>query len=166
MNVKDTPANTQRLVQVLDYLHSNMQTATKIITWTSNKCTHQHITHFIGLAAQFAILPYVRAKFPKKGKQLGTVTRQLLLLESAIFGWDCFLIEMISEFKYQESFAGVSRLELIEFLFDFGADMSCHTGSQISKKVERRYGPHNEYGNAVLERLRKTRSSSRASRKF
>ncbi|KAH8777047.1 hypothetical protein F5882DRAFT_408405 [Hyaloscypha sp. PMI_1271] len=169
MKVKDTRSNTKRLIQILEHLHSNMQKVMESITWMSIRCTLLHKTDFIGLAAQFAIQPYVRAKISKKGKVHGLDTGQMSVLESVIFGWDCFPMEMIDELKCRENFASSARLELIGYLIEIGADTSCtcHTGDQISEAVVKRYGPSDEYGDAVLELLKKASApAGRSSKRF
>lgn len=180
MNVKDTPHNTPRLVKILDHLNSNLQTimqrpetlrsARHHIIWRSIRCTCDHKTDFIGLAAQFAIGPYVRAKVSKIGKPSDTNAGEMSLLESAVFGWDCFPVDMIDELKGRENFVTKSRLELVEFLIKIGADTSqfCHTGSPISKAIKERYGEEDEFGeyaNEVLKLL-KAKPFSKPSKLF
>jgi hypothetical protein len=176
MMVKNTPASTTRLIRILEHLDSNMQTIINLsgkaaargcsgntaqhrIIWTSHQCPSPHDTTFVGLAAQFAVVPYLRAKITNKASLRSADTGKMSVLEGAVFGWECFPTEPFGELKCSNNFTDAHRLELIEFLLKVGADATqrCHTGKEISEEIKARYSKHDKYANAILLMLKKTR---------
>ena len=116
---KNTPASTARLIRILEHLDSNMQTIINLsgkaaargcsgntaqhhIIWTSHQCPSPHDTTFVGLAAQFAVVPYLRAKITNKASLRSADTGNMSVLEGAVFGWVCFPTEPFFEPEIQQ----------------------------------------------------------------
>lgn len=152
-NVVDLPETARQLIKNLDRMnwmlsHSNDPTLYSAGHWSTTKfrqdiqqrCKGSRVENcFVGLAAQFAILPYVRAKVSQKPGLLRTKWRhqQISLLESAIFGWEgdaaspsdsniygrIFVVDAESvppEYKLSRWFCTPQRMEIIRYLLEAG----------------------------------------------
>lgn len=95
--------------------------------------------NFLGLAAQFAMLPYVKYKVLRDPKILETEYFEITILECAIFGFKkiCRPDVAVLADHYLRSSTDI-RLNLVEFLLDQGALQGAKPGPKGSRTRELR----------------------------
>lgn len=87
---------------------------------TYAEITPPHV-NFLGLAAQFAVLPYVRHKVLQNPKVLATNWEEITIVECAIFGFKHFCLDEFADFiAHYGDFSACNRLELVGFLLEQG----------------------------------------------
>lgn len=95
--------------------------------------------NFLGLAAQFAILPYVKHKVLESPKILKTKHTEITILECAIFGFREFCRPDVADLAdYYLRSSTDSRLMLVGFLLDQGALRGAKPGPKGSRTRELR----------------------------
>lgn len=95
--------------------------------------------NFLGLAAQFAIFPYVKYKVLEDPKILETKYVEITFLECAIFGFREFCRPDVADLAdhYLRSSTD-TRLNLVDFLLDKGALQGAKPGPKGSRTRELR----------------------------
>lgn len=149
-NVSDTPETTPQLIDCLDRMNNilaheeNDPVKYSAGHWSTSKFRNDIRSRykkakiencFVGLAAQFAILPYVRVKVEQNPRLLWTQMRhlQISLLENVIYGWEgdatsahdtdiyvrAFPVEsdkVPPEYNRERWFLSDKRIDMIKFL--------------------------------------------------
>ncbi|KAH6886795.1 hypothetical protein B0T10DRAFT_575116 [Thelonectria olida] len=142
--IDDSPASTAVLVQALDMLDA---TATQHGAglapagrhWSSTQAVNSLDNTFIGLAAQFAVLPYVREKVLSRPQLMQSNPGTISLLENAIFDSRYFMDEpdVRLNARTQTSTITTRRLELVRFLLETNPKLD-RNGLQLAKLVRER----------------------------
>ncbi|KAK7983218.1 hypothetical protein PG989_010620 [Apiospora arundinis] len=142
----------ERLVQLMDFFDESMQKyfekgkwpsqdniKTAKRNWAQNQNHSLSATGFLGLAAQFSILPYIRLK---TGDRWNLPSRKpspnyTSLLDCAVFGYEFFTGYDVTETLKLPPISVERRLETVKFLVDAGSAPGPRFGEYLAKEKER-----------------------------
>jgi hypothetical protein len=133
--------------------------AARNLPWASYRNGEEANT-FSGLAAQFAILPYVRHKFTGKPADFHPVPRKnsVPLLEQAIFGPEKFNIPAIPNAPKNQPISKSQRLQVIECLLQRGARQTGVLSLVKKHRLQAKKKANIEYLDNVMELLNRYRA--------
>ncbi len=126
-----------------DYASLRVRDKKNLPHWATTQytVTPEHLNNkFLGLAAQFAVLPYVRAKISRDSKLLRKpYTSTLSILECAVLGFRSLCRPDISDLAgpYVDQISWDTRLQLVRFLLEQGTCKYEHESRQKGKELNR-----------------------------